>query len=138
MSPGAPTSAPAPPAWSLWAPVVAGWAVIFGLSSLSSPPMPPNVWDKVLHAGAYGGLALVTLRATAGGRVGGVTARAVLLAWIVTTLYGLSDEVHQSFVPRRSAEAQDVVADALGAALALGAAQAAGIILRSRAAGGRA
>jgi VanZ family protein len=129
--------APSPSMLSLWAPVAAYMALIFGLSSMSSPPAPPNVWDKLLHAGAYGALALVTLRATAGGRLVGITGRAVVAAWAITTLYGLSDEVHQWFVPQRSAEGLDIVADALGAAVALGAAQVAGIILRSRAPAGR-
>lgn len=131
-------AATSPSTLSLWGPVAAGMALVFGLSSMSSPPVPPNVWDKLLHAGAYGGLALVTLRATAGGRLAGLTGRALLLAWAITTAYGASDEVHQSFVPQRSADLFDVVADGVGAAVALGAAQAAGIILRSRVAAGRA
>jgi VanZ family protein len=35
-------------------------------------------------------------------------------------LFGLSDEIHQSFVPFRTADAWDVLADALGAALGVG------------------
>ncbi len=131
-------AAPAPSRLSLWTPVAAYMALVFGLSSMSSPPVPANIWDKFLHAGFYGVLALVTLRATSGGRLAGLTPRAVVLAWVITTAYGVSDEFHQSFVPLRSADARDVVADAAGAALALGVAQAAGIILRSRAAAGRA
>lgn len=131
-------AAPAPSGVSLWAPVAVYMALIFGLSSMSSPPVPGNVWDKFLHAGFYGVFALVTLRATAGGRLAGVTLRALVLAWAITTAYGVSDEVHQSFVPLRSADVLDVVADAVGAAAALGLAQAAGIILRSRADAGRA
>ncbi len=43
-------------------------------------------------------------------------------AWTVfglTLLYGLSDEIHQSFVPGRAADWRDVVTDAAGAAAAL-------------------
>jgi VanZ family protein len=136
MTPSA--AAPAPSRLSLWAPVAACMALIFALSSMSSPPAPPNVWDKLLHGGGYGVLALVTLRATSGGRLGGLTRRTLAAAWIITTAYGASDELHQAFVPRRSADVLDVVADAAGAAAALGAAHAAGIILRSRGAGARA
>jgi VanZ family protein len=36
-------------------------------------------------------------------------------AWIFACLYGLSDEIHQSFVPERFMEAGDFIADCLGA-----------------------
>jgi VanZ family protein len=38
-------------------------------------------------------------------------------AALAAVLYGLSDEVHQSFIPGRDASVGDVVADALGALL---------------------
>jgi len=40
----------------------------------------------------------------------------LLLSMISASLYGISDEIHQSFVPSRDAELLDVVADILGAA----------------------
>lgn len=65
----------------------------------------PDGADKVAHAGAYAVLgALLTLgsgRAWAG----------VLLA----LAFGVSDEIHQSFVPNRASEVLDVVADGVGA-----------------------
>jgi VanZ family protein len=39
---------------------------------------------------------------------------------VLTALYGLSDEWHQSFVPARYAEAGDVLADLLGGLLGSG------------------
>jgi VanZ family protein len=39
-------------------------------------------------------------------------------AILIAAAYGVSDEVHQSFVPMRSVEAMDVVADTVGAAVA--------------------
>lgn len=38
----------------------------------------------------------------------------VLYAMIASVLYGLSDEVHQYFVPGRTADVFDFLADALG------------------------
>lgn len=117
---------------SLWGPVVAYMALIFALSAMSSPPSPGPINDKVLHFGFYGGLAAVTLRATAGGRLAGLTGPAMAAAWAIATLYGVSDEFHQRFVPYRSSDLADLVADSLGAAVAVGVLGASGIIARSR------
>jgi VanZ family protein len=74
---------------------------------------------------------VVTLRATAGGRWAGVRAASVIAAWAIAAAYGATDEWHQSFVPGRAAELRDLVMDAIGAALGLGATWAWGIIRRS-------
>ncbi len=39
----------------------------------------------------------------------------MLLSAVSASLYGISDEIHQSFVPFREAEVADVIADILGA-----------------------
>lgn len=118
----------------LWGPVVAAMVVIFVLSSMSDPPAPDRVSDKLLHTAGYAALALVTVRATSGGRLAGLTPRSAVGAWAIATAYGASDELHQRFVPGRSAELADLGADGLGAALGLAAAGAFAIIHRSRAA----
>ncbi|HVG85642.1 MAG TPA: VanZ family protein [Vicinamibacterales bacterium] len=119
------------PILRLWAPVALYMAVLFALSSQSVLPGASLTPDWMQHGVAYAGLAVVTLRATAGGQWSGIHSRALLAAWIVATLYGVSDEFHQSFVPTRSADPRDVSADAIGAALGLLAAWAWGIIRRS-------
>ena len=43
------------------------------------------------------------------------------LAAALAAVYGVSDELHQSFVPGRTADGADVVADAVGAVLGAGA-----------------
>jgi len=40
------------------------------------------------------------------------------LAWVLTVLYAMSDEFHQTFVPGRNGNALDVLIDASAAALA--------------------
>lgn len=107
-------------------------ALIFGLSSLSRPPSPATIGDKAQHALAYGGLAAVAMRATAGGRLSGVTGRAALAAWAIAAGYGATDEIHQRFVPGRSPELADAAADAFGAALVAAAGGAVAIIRRAR------
>lgn len=45
--------------------------------------------------------------------------RALLAAALISFLYAISDEFHQSFVPGRESDPLDVLADALGIAAAL-------------------
>ena len=54
----------------------------------------------------------------------------VLAAVVISTLYGVSDEYHQMFVPGRTFDALDILADALGAVTGATAARAWGIIRR--------
>jgi VanZ family protein len=92
-------------------------AAIFYVSSLSHPPLPAGIGDKSAHTAAYMLLAGLVVRALMGGlpaRVNWVTA---LSALAITIAYGASDEFHQSFVPGRTADVLDWVADARGAVL---------------------
>ena len=103
---------------SLWLPVAAWMAAIYYGAGMSQVPGPAaSVSDTVLHAAGYAGLAVLTLRATARGRWSGVTARAVVLALIITTLHGLSVEAEQMFIPTRMAEWRDVGNDIIGAVI---------------------
>ena len=108
--------------FQLWLPVVIYAAGIFIVSSLSHPPMPPGLSDKSDHGAAYAGLALLIVRALAGAEWTGVTAAACLAAIALASLYGASDELHQLFVPGRTADLHDLLADAMGATLAVAAA----------------
>lgn len=101
----------------LFGPPLAFHALLFYLSSQQQLPAGPENSDKVLHFLAYGVLALLWIRALGGGRMI-ATPRQALLVFAIVTLYGLSDELHQSFVPGRDASGWDVLADALGAAAA--------------------
>ncbi|HZG65968.1 MAG TPA: VanZ family protein [Herpetosiphonaceae bacterium] len=93
-------------------------ACIFVLSSQSTVPtapagLPQELFLKAAHAAGYAVLALLIERALARPRHGR------LLALLLTALYGLSDEYHQSFTPGRSPDAGDWLADVLGAVAAL-------------------
>ena len=116
----------------LWIPVFALMAAIFVASSMSSPPTPAGVSDKSLHWLAYALLAALTLRALAEATWANVGARTVLAAWAIASAYGVTDEFHQRFTPGRHADWYDIAADALGAASAVGALWAWGIIRRFR------
>jgi VanZ family protein len=100
----------------LWGPVLAHMALIFAASSRSeTSAVPSAIPDKVMHFAVYALLGALTLRAVAGGRRAGVTWSGLLVSIVVATLYGITDEWHQSFVPGRTPEAMDVVADLAGA-----------------------
>ena len=95
--------------------------LIFVLSSISRlPSIPGGLDDSVAHALEYAVLAALLLRGLVGTRWREVTIGAAGLAVVLATLYGLTDEVHQRFVPGRAAQLTDVVADALGATVAAG------------------
>ncbi|MFZ5621985.1 MAG: VanZ family protein [Pseudomonadota bacterium] len=88
---------------------------------LSSQPMPEidlgfSAQDKVVHLVAYGLLGALLLGALPL-RAGGYTRGQVLLAAMIGSLYGISDEWHQFFVPGRSMDMLDMLADAAGALL---------------------
>ncbi len=109
----------------LWLPVVVYMAAISWGAALTQVPGPAAlVSDGILHVGGYAGLALLTLRATAGGRWSGVTGRAMTVAFVIAVAHGLSVEVEQMFVPSRFAEWRDVGNDVIGALAGLCAAWA--------------
>jgi VanZ family protein len=91
-------------------PALAWAALIVLLSSRPTLPVPLEAGsDKIAHFGAYAVLGLLTARAFS---ATGYSAVAAILAVI---LFGATDELHQSFVPGRSADLADWIADSLGA-----------------------
>jgi VanZ family protein len=103
-----------------WLPVAAYMALIFYFSSLPHPDenLPKFLFDtlgdKLLHGIEYAALAGLCYRAFR--RAGGPFAAgyAVLFAIATASLYGATDEVHQAFVPLRTATWSDWMADTAG------------------------
>ncbi|MGH2562549.1 MAG: VanZ family protein [Thermomicrobiales bacterium] len=104
-----------------WLPSVFWMSLIFLLSAQERLPRPsgisPDIQALAGHFGAYAILALLLLGALA--HLGWSFATRAAIAFVVAVLYGVSDEIHQSFVPGRDPSAFDVGIDALGAAVAL-------------------
>ena len=102
---------------ALWLPVALYMALIFAVSSITHPPdLSTSIGDKGAHGLLYSGLAALMVRALAGGWQpfgGGIAVAAVGYS----ILYGATDEIHQLFVPNRSADIRDLAADAVGAAV---------------------
>ncbi|MBC8414793.1 MAG: VanZ family protein [Nitrospira sp.] len=96
-----------------WGASVAYMFLIYFLSSHRLPDIEAGMdFDKVLHVGAYFVMAFLLFNALQNSGAGRFAfAGAILL----TLLYGVSDEFHQSFVPGRHASFYDVVADLVGA-----------------------
>lgn len=100
-----------------WLPLIAYCIVIFLQSSGPAPQSLPQLphLDKLLHAAAYALLAVLFYRA-----YHTIGLRRLPMAWlsvVSAVLYGAFDELHQSFVPTRSADGFDLLADVLGAAV---------------------
>lgn len=104
-----------------WLPAAVWAGTLFWLSSRSAGPQIPGwflLHDKITHAVAFGLLAALAYFAV---RVGHRARRpfAALVSWLVATVYGGADEVHQAFVPNRQPDWYDWLADATGALIAV-------------------
>ena len=103
-------------------PALVWMLAIFVMSSRSQVPQPPGLSIQLVaiagHFAAYGLLAILVAFAVPQ-CVRQFASRAAV-AFIVTVLYGVSDELHQSFVSGRHASVGDVVVDALGALTGIG------------------
>ncbi len=106
-----------------WVPVALYAGAIFYLSAQSHPEdqLPSfvlrDVSDKVLHAVEYGILSLLCYRAFRWAAGPAVARQAVVLAIVTASVYGITDEAHQFFVPFRESSWQDWLADTIGAVI---------------------
>jgi hypothetical protein len=106
----------------IWGPAVAQMAAIFFLSSMATlPSLPGGLTSYTGHVIGYAILGACVLRALARATWQGVTTRTAWWAWVWSAAYGATDEIHQRFVPGRTATVDDWIADAVGAAIAIGA-----------------
>ncbi|HET6231994.1 MAG TPA: VanZ family protein [Longimicrobiaceae bacterium] len=100
-----------------WAPAIGWMAMLFIVSSFHHVPSPHiDNFDKVEHGTAYAVLGFLIERAwtLSGGR-----GRGWLIPFVAGSLYGVSDEIHQVFVPGRSADPRDWIADSAGVLLGI-------------------
>jgi VanZ family protein len=107
-------------AFTSWLPAILYAAMIWLLSSQERPPGAGMAPDYILHALEYGLFSLTLAWGLTAGLRKRLAPSTVFWAWLLSVVYGVSDEVHQYFVKNRSASLQDVAADAVGALLFLG------------------
>jgi len=101
-------------AWALGPVAIYAGLIVFLSSRSSLPSVRLN--DKLLHFGEYAVLAFLVNRALLLLRPSASPRTLTLLAIGLATAFGLTDELHQHFVPNRDASLFDLVADFLGSA----------------------
>lgn len=97
------------------APTVVYMILIFLSSSVPGRNLPGVVDDRIAHFLVYFGLGVTTMLSAAGFAPEGISLAHFLAALVVTLLFALSDEWHQSFVAGRDSSAKDLAFDMLGA-----------------------
>ncbi|HIH44997.1 MAG TPA: hypothetical protein HA257_07995 [Candidatus Methanoperedenaceae archaeon] len=88
-----------------------------GLKFMLAPFYLARVYpDKFLHAVVYFGFGILLYLTFANSKYPVLVKYPFLLAIVIGTIYGATDEFHQSFVPGRTMSTGDLLADALGLA----------------------
>ena len=100
----------------LWPLALAATIEIASSRSQVASPLTFQQSDKVIHYLVFGLLATLIVRARVVRRTGMWRG---WIAIIAVSLFGLSDELHQSFTPGRDVEVADWVMDTLGACTAV-------------------
>lgn len=117
-------------------PLLFACAAIFVVSGMNNPPIPEvlvfRLSDKLMHAGVYAVVGAFAYR----GRLLRSERPSWSLIWhatLIAAAHGAFDELHQYFVPNRSADVFDVLADTAGGVI--GASLAHQLLTRWRGAG---
>ena len=107
---------------SAWAPVLVWAIVIFSFSALPTSPVAEIHWQdfiikKSAHIIEYGVFAILLYRAFIMSNL--KKKKAILYAFLIAVLYGVTDEYHQSYTPGRDPKVRDIFFDSFGALMSL-------------------
>ncbi len=99
-----------------WSFTIIYMAIIFFISSFKGQILPLSIkgLDKILHTGIYTVLGFLSYFSF---RESGAQKYVFLLSFAFAVLYGITDELHQIYVPGRQASFGDIIADFVGAFL---------------------
>lgn len=111
------------PQWLRMMVPVAAMVTLWWLSAQEPQPQPDStaraLFHNSMHVIAYGCLAASIWLAWSQVPVAAHHAYRSRGAWLIASLYGVVDELHQSYVPGRVCSFADFASDAVGAALAI-------------------
>lgn len=101
-----------------WLLTICYMSLIFILSSMPRPPQPLPPYEHIAvveHMVEYAILCFLLSISLTDNPV--INKKTLLFAVVIASLYGVSDEFHQLFVPGRVASIYDVFADCVGSVL---------------------
>lgn len=100
-----------------WLLLVLYCSLIYYLSSrrLSLPSIPFIFYDKLMHAVEYGVLSMLFYLSVNSSIKFKRAWYPMVIAIVLSVVFGIFDEIHQHFVPFRNADFLDIVADGVGA-----------------------
>ncbi len=105
-----------------WLPVYVYAGLIFYFSSLSTiPPLIIEIIPETLiwHMIEYAIFSILLFRAFINSKNTKFRENAIHLSIIIAILYGITDEIHQYFVPGRISSFFDIIANSLGSGIIL-------------------
>ncbi len=106
-----------------WLPAIAYAALIFYLSSIPLfylPGLTGTKYEQIdpdrfaLHFIEYAIFGILLFRAFSNTYTNGISEKALAFTFLVGFAYGITDEIHQYFVPFREPSLFDIVANGLG------------------------
>ena len=105
-----------------WLPVIIWAGIIFYFSSL--PHIPQLIIEimpetSIWHMIEYAILSILLLRAFINSKNSTFRENAIYLAILIAILYGITDEIHQHFVPGRVFTYFDIIANSVGSLVVL-------------------
>lgn len=102
-----------------WFPVILYSGIIFCVSCVPNvkTPLQEIQLDKFLHILTYAPFGFLLARGICNTKDSASRGMLLGIVLLISFLYGLSDEIHQSFVPGRNAGIIDAISDAIGGAV---------------------
>ena len=105
-----------------WLPFVLWALIIFSFSATTTPAVSQVQWKnfvikKAIHIAEYAFFTILLFRALK--KSGINSGRALVYAFVSASIYGATDEYHQTYTPGRDSRIRDVIIDASGSLLAI-------------------